>query len=337
MTTYGSLLAGVFDKKNMKIVFFGTPEFAVESLAALVDNGFDVAGVVTMPDKPAGRGHKLLQSAVKQYALEKGLRLMQPVNLKDPSFVEELRSLGADLFIVIAFRMLPEVVWAMPPMGTFNLHASLLPRYRGAAPINRAVMNGDTVTGVTTFMLRHEIDTGDILQQVAVEILPEENVGDVHDKLMHLGAELTVETVRRLVAGDLKPIPQDELIGDTEPTPAPKIFTEDCVIDWRWSAEKIHNHVRGLSPYPAARSLFVSSTDSAPELMKIFETRVCDFPAKTEKPGQVAVVDGKRMIVATGEGGAVEVLSLQSAGKKRMETEAYMRGARLNSPFFEPF
>ena len=321
----------------MRIVFFGTPEFSVASLDKLVGANYEIAAVVTVPDRKGGRGNKVIESDVKKYALAKNLRILQPEKLRSEEFLDELRKINADLFIVIAFRMLPEVVWAMPPMGTFNLHASLLPRYRGAAPINRAVMNGDTVTGVTTFMLRHEIDTGDILQQVAVEIFPEENVGDVHDKLMHLGAELTVETVRRLVAGDLKPIPQDELIGDTEPTPAPKIFTEDCVIDWRWSAEKIHNHVRGLSPYPAARSLFVSSIDSAPELMKIFETRVCDFPAKTAKPGQVAVVDGKRMIVATGEGGAVEVLSLQSAGKKRMETEAYMRGARLNSPFFEPF
>ena len=195
-------------KQDLKIVFFGTPEFAVASLDMRVSDGYNVVGAVTMPDKPAGRGHKLYQSPVKEYAVAHDIPLLQPVKLKDEDFIESLRSFNADLFIVIAFRMLPEVVWQMPPLGTFNLHASLLPRYRGAAPINWAVINGDTETGVTTFFLKHEIDTGDILRQERVEILPEDNVGDVHDKLMNLGAELTLDTVRHIISGDLKPVPQ---------------------------------------------------------------------------------------------------------------------------------
>ncbi|MDE6693905.1 MAG: methionyl-tRNA formyltransferase, partial [Muribaculaceae bacterium] len=235
------------NKEDLKIVFLGTPDFAVESLARLHDNGYNIVGVVTMPDKPAGRGHKMFESPVKLYAKEHGLNVMQPEKLKDPEFVESLRALNADLFIVIAFRMLPEVVWGMPRLGTFNLHASLLPRYRGAAPINWAVINGDTETGVTTFFLKHEIDTGDIIRQEKIAILPEDNVGDVHDKLMHLGAELTLDTVEHIIADDLQPIPQDSLIGGDEPIPAPKIFKDTCRIDWNKSAKEIHNLVRGLS------------------------------------------------------------------------------------------
>lgn len=200
-------------KQDLRIVFLGTPDFAVESLRQIVDNGFNVVGVVTMPDKPAGRGHKMYQSPVKLFAVEHGLHVMQPVKLKDENFVEELRSLNADLFIVIAFRMLPEVVWTMPRLGTFNLHASLLPRYRGAAPINWAVINGDTETGVTTFFLKHEIDTGDIIAQEKIAILPTENVGDVHDHLMELGAKLTLRTINDIIAGTLSPIPQDKLLS----------------------------------------------------------------------------------------------------------------------------
>lgn len=320
------------NKDNLKIVFFGTPDFAVESLRRLVEGGYNVVGVVTMPDKPAGRGHKLLHSSVKQYAEAQGLKLMQPVKLKDPEFIAELESLCADLFIVIAFRMLPEVVWTMPPLGTFNLHASLLPRYRGAAPINRAVMNGDTVTGVTTFMLKHEIDTGDILRQEKVEIRPEDNVGDVHDKLMVLGADLTIDTVDHIIAGDLRPVPQDNLVGDMEPTPAPKIFAEDCVIDWSRPAVEIHNQVRGLSPYPAARSELVAE-DLKPEMMKIFRTAVASgMPGA--KPGTITVTPDLRMFVATGEGGAIEILEVLPAGKKRMPIDAYLRGARLVDAHF---
>lgn len=316
------------NKSDLKIVFFGTPEFAVASLESLVDNGYNVAGVVTMPDKPAGRGHKLLHSPVKQYAEKHGLHLMQPEKLKNPDFIAELQSLDADLFIVIAFRMLPEVVWNMPPMGTFNLHASLLPRYRGAAPINRAVMNGDTETGVTTFMLKHEIDTGDILQQVKVDIKPEDNVGDVHDKLMILGAKLTLDTVDHLVKGDLKPIPQDDLIGDIEPCPAPKIFAEDCMIDWSKDAVAIHNQVRGLSPYPAARAeLHRSETEK--EMLKILKTAVKDVPSIGV--GKVKIENGT-MTVGTGQG-CIELLEVHPAGKKRMDVASFLRGAHLGDCF----
>ncbi len=316
------------NKSDLKIVFFGTPEFAVASLESLVDNGYNVAGVVTMPDKPAGRGHKLLHSPVKQYAEKHGLHLMQPEKLKNPDFIAELQSLDADLFIVIAFRMLPEVVWNMPPMGTFNLHASLLPRYRGAAPINRAVMNGDTETGVTTFMLKHEIDTGDILQQVKVDIRPEDNVGDVHDKLMMLGAKLTLDTVDHLVKGDLKPIPQDDLIGDIEPCPAPKIFAEDCMIDWSKDAVAIHNQVRGLSPYPAARAeLHRSETEK--EMLKILKTAVKDVPSIGV--GKVKIENGT-MTVGTGQG-CIELLEVHPAGKKRMDVASFLRGAHLGECF----
>lgn len=316
------------NKSDLKIVFFGTPEFAVASLESLVNNGYNVVGVVTMPDKPAGRGHKLLHSPVKQYAEKHGLHLMQPEKLKNPEFIAELQSLDADLFIVIAFRMLPEVVWNMPPMGTFNLHASLLPRYRGAAPINRAVMNGDTETGVTTFMLKHEIDTGDILQQVKVDIKPEDNVGDVHDKLMTLGAELTLDTVDHIVKGDLKPIPQEKLIGDIEPCPAPKIFTEDCMIDWNKDAVTIHNQVRGLSPYPAARAELHRS-ESEKEMLKILKTAVKDIPSIGV--GKVKIENGT-MTVGTGRG-CIELLEVHPAGKKRMDVASFLRGAHLGECF----
>lgn len=318
-------------KNDLRIVFLGTPDFAVESLNRLVEGGYNVVGVVTMPDKPAGRGHKMFHSPVKQYAEAHGLHLMQPVKLKDPEFVEELRSLRADLFIVIAFRMLPEVVWSMPPLGTFNLHASLLPKYRGAAPINRAVMNGDTVTGVTTFMLKQEIDTGDVLRRESIEIGPDENVGSVHDRLMMLGADLTIDTVQHIIAGDLKPIPQDE-IHDQEPTPAPKIFTEDCIIDWTQPAATIHNQVRGLSPYPAARSE-MQMPDGKSELIKIFATRV-DGSAFNAAPGTIRTTADGRLFVASGDGKAVEVLQVLHAGKKRMSAADFLRGARISDARF---
>ena len=312
-------------KEDLRIVFLGTPDFAVESLEAIIGEGYNVVGVVTMPDKPAGRGHKMFQSPVKLCALSHGIKVMQPVKLKDPEFVDELRSLNADLFIVIAFRMLPEVVWAMPPMGTFNLHASLLPRYRGAAPINRAVMNGDTETGVTTFFLRHDIDTGDIISQEKVEILPTDNVGDVHDRLMHLGARLTLRTIRDIIDGTLVTTPQKELIGDIEPTPAPKIFKEDCEIRWDRPAEAIHNHVRGLSPYPGAWSdLSIAGGD--PVQLKIFETAVRPDVAPMA-PGETRV-EGTALIVGTSTH-PVEILSLQAPGKRRMATQDYLRGMRL--------
>ncbi len=314
------------NKQDLKIVFLGTPEFAVESLDRLVTGGYNVVAVVTMPDKVAGRGHHVLQSPVKQYAVEHGLKLLQPVKLKDETFVNELRSLNADLFIVIAFRMLPQIVWSMPPLGTFNLHASLLPRYRGAAPINRAVMNGDATTGVTTFMLKHEIDTGDILQQQSIEIAPDEDAGSVHDRLMHLGADLTIDTVNHIIAGDLQPIPQNQLTGDSEPTPAPKIFAEDMLIDWHRPAAVVHNHVRGLAPYPSARTSFVIYGKQF-DNVKIHAVKPVD--KNSGDPGEVSVTPDGKLFIACGGGTSVEVLDLQMPGKKRMSAGDFLRGARF--------
>ena len=307
------------NKKDLKIVFFGTPEFAVESLDALLTDGFNVVGVVTMPDKAAGRGHKLYQSDVKRYALEHDLFLLQPEKLKSEEFLTALRSLDADLFIVIAFRMLPREVWQMPRLGTFNLHASLLPKYRGAAPINRAVMNGDTETGVTTFFLKHEIDTGDMIMQRKIDILPEDNVGDVHDRLMHLGAEMVVETVNAIVDGTLTTTPQPE----GEFTPAPKIFKEDCRIDWDRSAAEIHNHVRGLSPYPAAWTVIVEA-GGRPLESKIFETQLTEDPVGDTPTGTLKK-EGKRLFAACSDRW-IEIVSLQPAGKKRMTADAFLLG-----------
>lgn len=307
------------DKKNLKIVFFGTPEFAVESLDALVRNDFNIVGVVTMPDKVAGRGHNLYQSDVKRYAVEHGLTLLQPERLKATDFLDSLRSLEADLFIVIAFRMLPREVWQMPRLGTFNLHASLLPKYRGAAPINRAVMNGDTETGVTTFFLKHEIDTGDMIMQRKIDILPEDNVGDVHDRLMHLGSEMVVETVYSIIDGTLTTTPQPE----GEFTPAPKIFKDDCRIDWNRTCTEVHNHIRGLSPYPAAWSVVIEES-GRPLECKIFESRTTDIDCSSENCGKIRK-DGKRLFAACGDRW-LEILSIQPAGKKRMAAEAFLLG-----------
>lgn len=310
------------EKKDLRIVFFGTPDFAVCSLRALLDSGFNVVAVVTATDKPAGRGKKLQPSAVKQFASERGLPVLQPEKLKDPEFVETLRGYAADLFIVIAFRMLPEVVWQMPRLGTFNLHASLLPRYRGAAPINWAVINGDRQTGVTTFFLKHEIDTGDVIDRESIEIADSDDAGTVHDRLMELGARLTVKTVERIVDGNLTATPQSELT-DRQPTPAPKIFKDTCRIDWKQPAEKIHNLVRGLSPYPTAwTELYAGETPEGS--LKIFQTRLTDRPASA--PGRVTV-EGDRMLVDCGDR-QLEILSLQAPGKRRMPTPDFLRGCR---------
>lgn len=321
-------------KEDLKIVFLGTPEFAVASLDRIYNEGYNIVGVVTMPDKPAGRGHRLLQSDVKKYALEKGLHLMQPVNLKDTEFVEHLRSLDADLFVVIAFRMLPRQVWQMPPLGTFNLHASLLPRYRGAAPINRAVMNGDAQTGVTTFFLKHELDTGDIIDRVAIEVGPDENVGSVHDRLMELGADLTLKTIDSIVDGTLKTIPQDDMPDAAEACDAPKIFKDTCRIDWNRPTLTVHNHVRGLSPYPAAWTV-LNADNAEPREVKIFTTvRDTDITMPTDlNPGKILITDDLRMAVRTADG-VIEVTELQPAGKKRMPVADFLRGARLQNPSF---
>jgi len=304
----------------------GTPDFAVESLRQLVEGGYNVVGVITMPDKPMGRHGSVLQpSPVKQYAVEKGLRVLQPVNLKDEVFVEELRSLKADLQIVVAFRMLPEVVWNMPPMGTFNLHASLLPQYRGAAPINWAIINGDTETGITTFFLKHEIDTGEVIQQVRIPIADEDNVEVIHDKLMNLGGRLVTETVDAILAGTVKPVPQEELVNlsEEELRPAPKIFKDTCRIDWTKGVKAVYDFVRGLSPYPAAWTELVN-VDGSSQVLKIFQTEK-KFFSHGEKIGAVST-DGKTYLRVALSDGYLNILSLQLAGKKRMPVADFLRG-----------
>lgn len=303
----------------MKIVFFGTPEFAVASLNRLVKDGYDIAAVVTMPDKIAGRGHKLLKSDVKLYAEEHGLRVLQPEKLKNPEFVDELREIDADLFIVIAFRMLPEVVWRMPRLGTFNLHGSLLPKYRGAAPINRAIMNGEKETGITTFFLQHEIDTGDMIEQRTTVIGDEDNAGTIHDRLMEMGADMVASTVRAIADGTLttQPQPEGEFVG------APKIFREDCAISWNRPAMEIHNQVRGLSPYPAAFTTIEDENGKSFDA-KIFETILTDTPANDARPGDIKI-EKHGLKVATADKW-LEIVSLQPAGKKRMDTTAFLLG-----------
>lgn len=303
----------------MKIVFFGTPEFAIPSLDRLVKEGHEIKSVVTMPDKIAGRGHKLIMSDVKQYALEHDIPVLQPEKLKNPEFLDQLRSLEADLFVVIAFRMLPEAVWAMPPKGTFNLHAALLPKYRGAAPINRAIMNGETKTGVTTFFLNHEIDMGSIIDQREISITDEDNVGTVYDRLMNLGAEMVSETVLNIEAGTIRPKPQPE----GEFIAAPKIFKEDCIINWNRPAVEIHNQVRGLSPYPCAFSPLTAERRNGMDT-KIYTTRLTEEAVGDTKPG-VVKVEGRRMYVATADNW-LEITELQPAGKKRMEASAFLLG-----------
>lgn len=312
--------------KSPKIVFFGTPEFAVASLDALIKSGADVAAVVTMPDKVGGRGHKIIESAVKQYAVAHNLPLLQPEKLKSPEFVDALRAIGADLFIVIAFRMLPEVVWQMPPLGTFNLHGSLLPKYRGAAPINRAIMNGETRTGVTTFFLKHEIDTGDIIDRRAIEIGPDEDLGSVYDRLMAIGAELTVATVERIALGGIEAVPQ-QAMDDGEPTPAPKIFKDDCHIDWHATPATVHNLVRGLSPVPGAWTELIHF-DGTPQQVKILKTARTDTVVPLQ-PGQF-MLEGTKALAACADGQAIELVTVQPAGKKAMAGADFVRGLRPN-------
>ncbi|MBR4839088.1 MAG: methionyl-tRNA formyltransferase [Paludibacteraceae bacterium] len=314
------------EKKDLRIVYMGTPDFAVEPLKTLHENGFNIVGVITMPDKPAGRGHKIQYSPVKNYALEQGLHLLQPEKLKDEQFVEELRALKADLQIVVAFRMLPEVVWAMPPLGTFNLHASLLPQYRGAAPINWAVINGEQETGVTTFFLTHEIDTGKIIQQERVPILDEDNAGTIHDKLMYKGCELILETVNAIIEGSIKPKPQEELYqSEAELKPAPKIFKETCKIDFNQPSKKIHNLVRGLSPYPAAWCNLKTSKEIL--ATKIYATELVTANGGLQ-PGSIKT-DGKKYLDIATADGFIRVKELQIPGKKRLTTEDFLRGFKI--------
>ena len=317
-------------KEDLRIVYMGTPDFAVESLRCLVEGGYNVVGVITMPDKPAGRGHKLQFSPVKQYALEHSLPLLQPEKLKDEVFVEALREWKADLQIVVAFRMLPEVVWNMPRLGTFNLHASLLPQYRGAAPINWAVINGDTETGITTFFLRHEIDTGEVIQQVRIPIADTDDVGIVHDKLMMLGGKLVTETVDAILNDVVKPIPQEEMAVVGELRPAPKIFKDTCRIDWNQPVKRIYDFIRGLSPYPAAWSELVQP-DGETVVMKIFETEKI-IQSHQLTPGTL-LTDGKTYIHVAAADGIIGIRALQLPGKKRLKTDELLRGFRLTEEF----
>ncbi len=305
--------------KSLRIVYMGTPEFAVPALEKLVENGWNVVGVITAPDKPQGRGQKLVGPPVKQAAEKLGLHILQPTNLKNPEFQLELRELNADLQIVVAFRMLPEAVWNMPPLGTFNLHASLLPNYRGAAPINWAIINGETETGVTTFFLKHEIDTGSIIFQEKVAILPSDDLGIVYEKLMTIGAELVVRTVEAISKNEVNPSVQDESKALHH---APKIFKETCKIDWNQSAEGIHNLVRGLSPYPAAWTEFQDKT------CKIFKTTFEDANLQGLQSGEWKT-DGKTYLKFQTGNGTLSVIELQLEGKKRMKIDELLRGLKL--------
>ena len=300
----------------------GTPDFAVEPLRRLVEAGKNIVAVVTMPDKPAGRGHKIQFSPVKEYTLSVNLPILQPVNLKDPEFIEQLRSYQADLQIVVAFRMLPEIVWNMPPLGTFNLHASLLPQYRGAAPINWAVINGETETGITTFFLQHEIDTGNIIQQQKIDIAPDDNAGIVHDKLMYLGADLVLQTVNQIESGNVASIPQPE--GELKP--APKIFKETCRINFNSTAESVRNLVRGLAPYPAAW-IELADTEGNATNMKIYE--VSKELCTPTHPVSTLVCDGKKVLKVAVQDGYIHLDQVQLAGKKRMPAADLMRGTDL--------
>lgn len=314
------------NKKDLRIVFMGTPEFAEFTLRRLVEDGYNIIGVVTMPDKPMGRHGSVLQSSpVKKYAVEQGIPVLQPEKLKDPSFIDQLSALKADLQIVVAFRMLPEIVWNMPRLGTFNLHGSLLPQYRGAAPINWAIINGDKETGVTTFFLKHEIDTGDIIYKESIPILPTDNAGTVHDKLMELGADLTVRTLDDIIADRVRPIPQDT-IPVSELRPAPKIFKETCRIDWNQPTARINDFIRGLSPYPAAWTV-LRSADGTEQDFKIYAaTPVTDAPI--QKPGTIECDGRKNLTVSTADG-ALRLQEVQIAGKKRMDICAFLCGNDL--------
>lgn len=317
--------AAMNDYKDLRIVFMGTPEFAVASLNSLVEAGCNIVGVVTAPDKPAGRGMQLQQSAVKKYAFEKGLNVLQPEKLKNPVFLSELKSLNADLQIVVAFRMLPEVVWNMPPLGSVNLHGSLLPQYRGAAPINWAVINGEKETGVTTFKLKHEIDTGDILMQKSFAVGENETAGEVHDRMKDVGAQLLVETIQGLANNSLQEQPQLSSVNyhPSSLKHAPKIFTDTCKIDFKKTTEEVHNLIRGLSPFPGAFCSLHGKT------LKIFRTE--KEITNTEAAPGTYQTDEKTFLKFACSNGYVLVKELQLEGKKRMNIEDFLRGYHFSN------
>jgi methionyl-tRNA formyltransferase len=311
--------------KELRILFMGTPEFAVASLTHLVDEGYNVVAVVTAPDRPAGRGQKPRQSAVKQYAIEAGLRVLQPEKLRDPEFLATLAALGIDLGIVIAFRMLPEVVWSMPRLGTFNLHASLLPQYRGAAPINWAIINGETTTGLTTFMLNHEIDKGDIVGRVEMPIFDSDNAGTLHDRLMEAGTELVTLTVDRIAEGNTTPLRQMD-IAENRLNAAPKIFKENCRVDWNSIGREIVNLVRGLAPYPAAWSVLYDDSGVEVNSVKIFDAIFVPEAHDTDLAGTVDLTDKNVLRVGCADGW-IAVTDIQPAGKRRMSVNEWRNGA----------
>lgn len=310
----------------MKIIFLGTPDFAVPSLDILIKNGYEVVGVITAPDKPAGRGQKLNISAIKQYALDHNLKVLQPVKLSDPDFLNEVRSLNADLQIVVAFRMMPEVLWSMPKFGTFNLHGSLLPQYRGAAPINRAVMNGERKTGVTTFFLRHEIDTGNIVFRQEIPIGENESAGELHDRMMIVGSELVLKTVKALEEGNIVSHVQSEFVEEGEVLmSAPKIFKDDCKLDCSRSVADLHNQVRGLSPFPGA-FVDIEKEDGSVFPLKIYKS--LPEPAGTVLTHEL-ISDGKSSLKLSAADGFLHLLEVQIPGKKRMKADELLRGFKF--------
>ena len=314
-------------ERKIRIAYFGTPEFAASQLEAIIKAGYEVAVVVTMPDKPAGRGRKIQYSDVKRTAMEYGLPLLQPEKLKDPSFLEQLASYQANLFIVVAFRMLPAVVWQMPELGTFNLHASLLPQYRGAAPINFAIINGETETGLTTFFLNEEIDKGAIIMREKVTIRPDETAGELHYELMLLGNKVVVETIRKIENGDVDALPQDELAENQELKPAPKISKDFCNVDWSQDCQTVYNHIRGLSPYPAAHTSICSENGDVIDL-KVFSSTI--EHCNPDSPIGCILTDSKKYLKVAIKDGFIHLTIVQQAGKKAMPIDEFLRGTQLN-------
>lgn len=314
----------------LRIVFMGTPDFAVEILDGLIASTHQVVGVITAPDKPAGRGQQLSESAVKKYAVEKSLHILQPTNLKDEAFLADLKNLNADLFVIVAFRMLPEVVWNMPPKGTINLHASLLPQYRGAAPINWSVVNGETETGVTTFFIEQEIDTGLVIERQSVPILPNETAGELHDKLMYLGRELVVKSVDQIASGEVKRIPQASLIESEVLKTAPKIFKPMCEIAWNQPAQIVHNFCRGFSPYPTAWTTLIHKVKKESKSLKIFRTELTTLEVNAESlPFQ-----NKEGIFIPCADFYLKVLELQIEGKRKMNFKEFTTGYQISEWIF---
>jgi methionyl-tRNA formyltransferase len=308
--------------KDFKIVFMGTPEFAVTILDGIIDSGYNVVSVITTPDKPAGRGQKVSESAVKQYAIKKNLQILQPEKLKSEEFIKALQSLEADLFVVVAFRMLPEIIWSMPPKGTINLHASLLPDYRGAAPINWAIINGEKETGVTTFFIEQEIDTGEILEKQSIPIDKNDTAGDLHDKLMNLGTALVVQSIEKIISGNYRAINQTDILGNKKPKLAPKIFKNDCLINWNQPAEKVHNFIRGLSPYPAAWCILENKTKNEIKNYKITSSKITD--RKTSNNSTIEL--NKIGLFIPCSDFYIEILELQQEGKKKMNAKEFYAG-----------